>query len=88
MRAQNGLYTLCGHRFAAVGKLSDELQIEYAATLDHVIPRSQAVRRSCATFGVCTFAATSLEVTETVVDVNRSIEHLARLLQNSHPCNK
>jgi 5-methylcytosine-specific restriction endonuclease McrA len=41
MRAQNGLCTPCGHRFAAVGELSDELQIEYAATFDHVIPRSQ-----------------------------------------------
>lgn len=41
VRRQGGLCALCGHRFAEEGELSEELQIKYAATFDHVIPRSQ-----------------------------------------------
>jgi 5-methylcytosine-specific restriction endonuclease McrA len=114
MRAQNGLCTLCGHRFAPVGELSDEVQIEYAAMLDHVIPRShgedelsnfrlshfrcnvargdgngsnrQRRIRECCANEIRAHSAQALLVT--AVDVSRSIEHLGRLLQNSHPFDK
>lgn len=41
MREQDGLCAICGHRFSVAGELSEELEIKYAATFDHVIPRSQ-----------------------------------------------
>jgi hypothetical protein len=39
MRQQRALCATCGHRFAACGELSEELEIEFSATFDHVVPR-------------------------------------------------
>jgi|HubBroStandDraft_4_1064222.scaffolds.fasta_scaffold15185_2 5-methylcytosine-specific restriction endonuclease McrA len=41
MQKQGCLCAMCGHRFPAAGELNEELQVKYAATFDHVIPRSQ-----------------------------------------------
>lgn len=41
MRKQNGLCAICGNRFPKDGELSEELQLQYAATFDHIIPRSR-----------------------------------------------
>jgi 5-methylcytosine-specific restriction endonuclease McrA len=41
MLRQKELCALCGHRFAGHGELNAELEIRYAPTSDHVIPRCQ-----------------------------------------------
>jgi 5-methylcytosine-specific restriction endonuclease McrA len=41
MQRQKGLCALCGHRFAVAGELSEDLENEFAATFDHIVPRSQ-----------------------------------------------
>ncbi len=38
---QQGLCALCGFRFPGSGELNAELQLRYAPTFDHVVPRSQ-----------------------------------------------
>jgi len=35
------LCAICGHRFAAAGEVNESIEIEFAATFDHVVPRSQ-----------------------------------------------
>ena len=41
MQQQGGLCAIYGHRFPESGELNEQLQIQYAATFDHVVPRSQ-----------------------------------------------
>ncbi|MGA8475813.1 MAG: HNH endonuclease signature motif containing protein [Candidatus Cybelea sp.] len=38
---QRGLCSLCGYRFALDGEVNDEVAAQFAATFDHIVPRSQ-----------------------------------------------
>jgi 5-methylcytosine-specific restriction endonuclease McrA len=41
MDRQDGLCAICGHRFAAPDEVNESVEVEYAATFDHIVPRSQ-----------------------------------------------
>lgn len=41
MLKQRGLCALCGYRFPQAGEANESVQNEFAATFDHIVPRSQ-----------------------------------------------
>jgi 5-methylcytosine-specific restriction endonuclease McrA len=40
MLKQRSSCAICGHRFPAAGEVSESIEIEFAATFDHIVPRS------------------------------------------------